>query len=148
MITKSTECCCIGCHYSKLGRCYMVQNNQVCAEERQAVLELYFNIHFNWFIGHRDLAHSIPSMLAGVFWGALFNIIDAFNRASTTATRCDKCLMTSLSSSPLFLASALPILFTCSTIVSDQAPRVSMGRGQKDNPASLHSSPCFVIFLS
>ena len=65
----------------------MVQNNHVCAEERQAVLELYFNIHYNWIIGHRDLAHSIPSMLAGVFWGALFNIIDAFNRASTTATR-------------------------------------------------------------
>ena len=98
--------------------------------------------------GHRELSHSMPSMIAGVCWGALFNNIDAFNLARTTATRCDRCLMTSLSSSPLFLASALPILLTCSTIVSDQAPRVSTGRGQKVRPASLHGSPCLDIFLS
>ena len=89
----------------------------------------------------------MQSICVGVFCGALFSNIDAFNLA-TTATLCVRCLLTSLSSSPLFLASALPILFTCSTMVLDQAPSVSTGKGQKDKPASLHGSPCLLIFLS
>ena len=100
--------------------------------------ELLINVNLNCLGVFQKSSHSIPSMFARVHSGALFNSIDAFNLARTTATLCERCLITTESSSPLFLAGALPILFTCTTMDSDHAPRVSTGKGQKDRPASLH----------
>ena len=38
--------------------------------------------------------YSIPSMFEGVFCGALLSNMDAFNLVKTTATLCERCLIT------------------------------------------------------
>ena len=70
--------------------------------------ELLINVNLNSLGVFQKSSHSIPSMFARVHSGALFNSIDAFNLARTTATLCERCLITTESSPPCFLPVRYP----------------------------------------
>jgi len=87
-----------------------------------------------------------PSISCGGKLGTRFRNMLALPFTRRIAILWLKCRMASDSSWPVCLARADPNLLTKDTVWLCQPPSVSTGRGRKTIPASLHASPCFVIF--
>ena len=86
--------------------------------------------------------------LLGKIWDLTESNMLVLHFAGRIAILSLKCRLASDSSWPVCLARADPNLLTRDTVWSYQPPRVSTGRGRKTMPASLHASPCLVIFSS
>ena len=103
-------------------------------------------LHLNYFLTQFHLSiillvHSIH-VACCVSWHPIkYHVMSALILASMTATL-------SIKSDNIILFPSCPALCTSATIVSDHAPRVSMGRGQNTIPTSVHASPCLNIFVS
>ena len=78
--------------------------------------------------------------------GVLAQSIATLSRTSRTPKRWRRCLTTSSSSLPTFLANCLPSLVMTSRASGCQPPRVSTARGRKVMPSPSHLAPYFLSF--